>query len=211
MTLTNERQQDSTSKKTTVYQVMSSNLYQLDSLLGSASGKATLASLRQSIGKNVSDSVEVWSIMMDSMPEEYLGKTSNLTWEEQSILHALQLYALYQQGESKSILTISGGKSRENMGSALAKLRVGEDTMAVDRRFNTMITATTYDELIYHLRQLIKLLKSKSTNLVKIDFAKLGQDLYWFLCGREDNIRISWARAYYKKTSNNEVKTQESK
>jgi hypothetical protein len=31
-----------------------------------------------------------------------------------------------------------------------------------------------------------------------IDFGKLAQDLYKFLVGKDENIRLSWARAYYR-------------
>ena len=61
-----------------------------------------------------------------------------------------------------------------------------------------MITASTFEELVYHLRHLITLLKSKSPE-TKVDYARLSEDLYWFLRDYQERVRLSWARDYYKR------------
>ena len=43
---------------------------------------------------------------------------------------------------------------------------------------------------------MIRLLKSKSN--VQVDYAKLAEDLYQFLRGNREKIRLSWAREYYR-------------
>ena len=59
-----------------------------------------------------------------------------------------------------------------------------------------MITSTDFDELTYHLRQLIMLLKTKEN--IKVNYAKLADDLYWYLRGNQEKVRIRWAQSYYK-------------
>ena len=73
-----------------------------------------------------------------------------------------------------------------------------DDSKAIDRRFNALITAGDFDELTYHLRHLIKLLKSKTSGGAAVDFLQLAQDIYWFDRGNEENVRLSWAREYYR-------------
>ena len=81
------------------------------------------------------------------------------------------------------------------MGDALKTLRTGESE-STDARFNVLITASNFNQLQNHLRQMIKLLKSKSD--VEVDYASLADDLYWFLKDQKDGIKMKWARAYYK-------------
>jgi CRISPR system Cascade subunit CasB len=105
---------------------------------------------------------------------------------------------MYRQGKQAPARENGQEKGSKNIGYSLSALRVGDSTAAIDRRFNALITATTYDELIHHLRQMLKLLKSKMFGETNIDFGKLAQDLYKFLVGKDENIRLSWARAYYR-------------
>lgn len=66
-----------------------------------------------------------------------------------------------------------------------------------------LITVMSYDELLYHLRQMIGILKSKSKGDIYMDFPKLSEDLYWFMRGKEESLRISWSREYYKNRNEN--------
>lgn len=186
---------------TTVYQVTSRIIGQLSKTLDISACKATLANLRNSIGKDPSDTIEIWSIMFDYMPDEFLGRDGNLTAEEKAILNTMQLYAFYQQGSSESVAIDKESNEWGNMGTSFSSLRDDDNRVSADRRFNTMVTSTIYDELFYHLRQMFGLLKSRNKGQVKVDFSKLSQDLFWFILGYEDNIRIAWSREYYRNRS----------
>ncbi len=182
--------------KSSVSSVTSKILVKLNALTDSSSGKAILAKLRNSVGKPLSETAEIWQLLFDNLPEEFLGKTGEASMEERAILTTLQLYAIHQQGAHKSVL-LEGEDRFKNIGYSLKNLQKDGRQSSIDRRFNTMITATNFEELTYHLRHLIKLLKSKSSE-TKVDYAKLAEDLYWFLRGYEENIRLAWAREYYK-------------
>ncbi|AWN61442.1 type I-E CRISPR-associated protein Cse2/CasB [Streptococcus sobrinus] len=184
-------------RKARVAEVTRKILIKLSKQKDTSSGKALLARLRQSIGKPVSETVAVWPILFEDLPEEFLGHDGYTSAEEQAILTTLQLYALHQQSLSHSVF-IGEENKYQNIGNSFRQLRQGEDTTAIDRRFNVMITASTFEELVYHLRHLITLLKSKSPE-TKVDYARLSEDLYWFLRDYQERVRLSWARDYYKR------------
>lgn len=177
-------------------------LNSISGTLGSSQGKANLSSLRNSIGKPITESVAIWPIMYEFLPEHFLSKKGYVTNEELAIISTLQLYALHQQGKDESVNNISEKGQWNNVGYSLSALRTGDNIISTDRRFNALITSETFDELFYHLRQMISLLKSKTSE--KIDYAALASDLYWFLRGNKENIRLNWARAYYSRKAKGE-------
>ncbi|RLK64293.1 type I-E CRISPR-associated protein Cse2/CasB [Atopobacter sp. AH10] len=200
-------------KKNNIYSVSSQIFYQLDGLLNQSSGKAYLAKLRQSIGKPLSQSVEIWPFIFDVLPEDALGISEKNTDYEEAVLTGLQMYALFQQGKADSVLdkNETGDKPR-NFGAALSALRQTEDTSAADRRFNAMITSSTFDEFKYYVRQMIQLLKSKAKDRqIKINFPKLTADLYYFKKGYQEKVRLNWSKAYYRYRKMNEGAQQNEK
>lgn len=184
-------------RKNSVYSVTKNILMKLSSTRDSSQTKALLANLRNSINNDFYANINTISVLFSNIPDEFLGSSSNLNYYEESILTVVELYALHQQGKSESVFKsdYNDGEYRENMGYALSFLR-SEDSQSIDSRFNIMVTSTTFKELKHHLRQMIKILKSKSD--VKVDYAKLAEDLYWFLMGRRENIKIQWSRSYYR-------------
>ncbi len=182
----------------TVLSVMNTMLIKLTALSDSSAGKAILAKLRNSVGKPLSETTDIWPILFENLPDKFLGQNDYPSDEERVILTTLQLYAIHQQ----SVKTIKAPLKEEfyNIGKALRQIHTGERQQSIDRRFNAMITAKTFDELVYHLRHFIKLLKAKSPE-TKVDYAKLADDLYWFLKGKQERVRIAWARQYYRQIS----------
>ena len=181
-------------------------LKELYAMQESSMGKAILARLRNSIGRNYVDMVDIMPYVFGKLPDEFLGSSKRMTDEEICILTSLQLYAIYQQGEESCVYFNEEGYS--NIGTSLRVLRSGDDTTAVDRRFNAMITSTEFDELIVHLRHLIRLLKSKQKG-IKVDYGRLAEDLYWIRKNKnKENIILNWAREYYKVNSKGESNEQ---
>lgn len=158
--------------------------------------KSILAKLRNSLGKPLSQTIEIWSILFEYLPEKFLSDNYSENYAETVILTTLQLYAVHQQGFDINVLDDENFKS---IGFSLSQLRTDENKFALDRRFNSMITSSTFDELSTHLRHLVKQLKSKSP-VIKVNYVKLSWDLYMFLLGNEEKVRLNWARDYYKKT-----------
>lgn len=183
-------------EKISIYNITGKILRTLDNTREVPSTKADLANLRNSIGKPFTQSVEVFPIIYQYLPEDYIGYRGELSLEEKSILTVIQLYALHQQGRSESVLVKYDDKNKyiRNIGESLKRLRSGE-SKSVDARFNALITSESFEEMSHHLRQMIQILKSNSDE--KVDYPKLANDIYWFLIGRQENIRLEWARSYY--------------
>lgn len=193
-----EKRIDAEKKHESVYVVTKRIISKLSGLLDTSSGKATLANLRNSIGRPLSSTIDIWPLVFDNLPEEFLGWSGSMSNEEKAILTTLQLFALYQQGKSELITEKAEEKKYTNIGSSFSRIRDDESRLSLDRRFNVLITSDTFEELSHHLRQFIKLLKAKGKGSVEIDFARLSEDLYWFLRGYDEKVRLSWSREYYK-------------
>ena len=185
--------------KLNVYKETARILRTLDNTRDKPSTKAIFANIRNSINKDSSVNMDALAYVFKNIPEEFLGYNKNLNDYEKAILTAVQMYSLHQQANTNTVLKLDyeDGERRQNLGDALATMRKNEDdSKAIDRRFNAMITSSNFEELSHHLRQMIKLLKSKSD--AKVDYASLADDLYWFLKNQREGLKIKWSRSYYK-------------
>lgn len=72
--------------------------------LGSSYSKAELSELRKSISRNELSS-EAIRLLVEKMPKEYLSSNGKLSNLEQSVLTAIQIYAIHQQGNNTSVDT----------------------------------------------------------------------------------------------------------
>ncbi len=184
-------------KKTFRVELVTKNiLSELNSEIDSANGRANLANIRNSINRPLTESIDLLPLLFRYLPEDFLSSDGRLSLEEKAIVTTIQLYALHQQAEAESVLLNEDEEKWKNLGYSLSFLRKGEDSLAADRRFNTMITSSTFEELSHHMRQMIKLLKAKSD--AKVDYASLADDLYWFLKNQREGLKIKWSRSYYK-------------
>ena len=184
-------------KGESVSNIVGKILFELEAIRDSGRGKSLLANLRNSVGQPLSETISSWSFLYERFPKEWIENSNKISNEETVVLTILQLYAIHQQAITSNVHISSKANSYQNIGNSLGFLRKGENTLAIDRRFNAMVTSHSFEELIHHLRQLIKLYKSKEKEKSKIDYSRLAQDLFWFRCGSKEWVRLSWARAYY--------------
>lgn len=183
------------SKTFRVESVTRNILNELESEINSSNGRANLANIRNSINRLLTESIDLLPLLFRYLPEDFLSSDGKLSQEEKAIVTTIQLYSLHQQAESESVLLSDDAEKWKNFGYSLSFLRKGEDSLAADRRFNTMITSSTFEELSHHMRQMIKLLKSKTD--AKVNYTKLSGDLYKFLTGYGEEVKFSWASRYY--------------
>ena len=183
------------SKTFRVESVTRNILSELESEINSSNGRANLANIRNSINRPLTESIDLLPLLFRFLPEDFLSSDGKLSLEEKAIVTTIQLYGLHQQAESESVLLSEDAEKWKNFGYSLSFLRKGEDSLAADRRFNTMITSSTFEELSHHMRQMIKLLKSKTD--AKVNYTKLSGDLYKFLTGYGEEVKFSWASRYY--------------
>lgn len=180
---------NSEEKKPSVYGTMKKILAYINSPQEQSNLNGNLAVIRKSVGKEYEDIAEVWQILFPLIPEEFLG-TGPLNYKEKALLTSLQLYAIGQQGLNKML-----DDDSFSFGSSLRSIR-DENSISLDRRFNAMLTATTFDEFAYHLRQIFKIAKSKSE--FSVNFPALADDLFWYQNSRSKHICLKWARDYYR-------------
>lgn len=193
-------EQDTEVKKQTVYSVMGRILNFLNSPHEQRSRPRYLAAIRNSMDKNLEDSADVWPVLFPFVPREFLKDGTlncQLTFQEKALLVALQLYAVGQQGLGK----VSDNEENISFGCSLRRIKDG-NSASLDRRFNTMLTATTYDEFVYHLRQIFRLAKSKES--FSVNFSKLADDLFRHQNGANKNVCLRWAKDYYRPASDEE-------
>ena len=183
-------------ERKTVDAIMRKIIAEIEPIKTLGSGKALLAGIRDSIGKELTNAPQVWPLLFANLPEEYLGNKDRITAEEKAIYLSLQIYAVMQQGSSKP--EREEEKSTRNIGGSLRILRGDESkAKAMDERFNTMVTAGSFEELAHYLRQMVKILKA-NIDSPSVDYPKLAKDLFWMQKGKQDNILMDWARAYYQ-------------
>lgn len=168
---------------------------------------AALAALRNSAGRPISEAEDVWPILFENMPVSFLSRNGIPTFQENAIFSALQLYAMSRQGSSENVT--ADGSYKGNMGRSLAAGRHSGDSQAIDRRFNTMVSAEDYDGFTYHLRQLFKLVKAKCQTTV--NFGGLADDLYHYQLGNKEKVCFKWAQGYYGGYADTESQKQEEK
>lgn len=153
-------------------------------------GKGIMANLRHGIGKRPGEIPELWGIIFDNIPTELMGhkEASNAEW---AIYTALTLYALHQQGNDKYM-----NEKDMSVGRAAARLVESEDdTKRIINRLNLVVTSVSPEDLAYHLRGIIQLLKSKG---IPLDYAKLAKEIYLFYDQeRAGAIKLSWGRDFY--------------
>ena len=154
-------------------------------------GKGMLAELRRGLGKSPGEMPELWGLIFDVMPEELLGM-NRMSYAEWTVYTVLTLYALHCQGADYEVNT-----QGQKLGVAAAKLVESEDDIQrVTNRFHLVVTSTTLEELSYHMRGMIQLLKAKN---IALDYASLSKDLYLFnISDAADTVKLNWGRDFYR-------------
>ena len=149
-----------------------------------------MANLRHGIGKKPGEIPELWGMIFDNIPAELMGRNeaSNAEW---AIYTALTLYALHQQGNDTNM-----NQKDMSVGRAASRLVKNEDdTKRILNRLNLVVTSVSPEDLAYHLRGVIQLLKSEK---IPLDYARLAKELYLFYnYERAGDIKLSWGRDFY--------------
>lgn len=189
-------------EKNSIYKVSKKIIIYLNETRENPSTKAILANLRNSSNRPIGENIESLAFIFSMVPEEELGISYKLNSFEVTLLTVLQLYALYQQGKDEQVIFNEEGQSK-SFGMSLKSIKTSEkdESNSTDLRFNALISASDFNELKNHLRQLIKILRSKTDD--KVDFPTLAKDLYEYnKYNSKDSIRIKWARDYYRSSKN---------
>jgi len=147
---------------------------------------ADLAALRRGAGRPPGSVPAMWRFYTALSADG--GVSPRLAAEH----HALTLYAIHQQSQSKPMHQQGNG-----VGSAAKALRASGTFSpdAVDRRLNAAATATSLEECAYHLRGLVRQFKQIGQPL---DYSALVRDLTdWQYPERAARVRRRWGSQYF--------------
>jgi CRISPR system Cascade subunit CasB len=160
---------------------------------------AITARLRAAVARPPADAYDVAEIT--AVPPHLLGypagtePADRFTETERAKHTALTLYAVHQQSRREHPMHRDGPSVGEAV-SLLAKAKATSNPEPIRRRFIALGTATSYDELVHHLRGLIRLLRDANIGL---DYGLLADDLaQQQRPGGPDRIRSTWGRDYYR-------------
>ncbi len=168
--------------------------------------RATLAKLRRGIGMKPGSMPELWEVTFNGLPETLTRKTGEPTFGEWAVHTALTFFALHQQG--KDLQDKCMNKEGEALGLALHKLVKSEDEeKRIKRRFDAAATSDSLEEFAYHLRGLIKLLKTEN---IPLDYPRLTEDLYLFQFPEaRAATRLRWGRDFYRFSKPENMESEE--
>lgn len=175
--------------------------------------KAVLASARHANSVLSPQAQAVWPAMIAELPQSLLSRDGKPTYAETAVYAAIRLYAIHQQGTDTCVYAPAFSRDGDATGmplfSALAHLRQNETTrVALDRRVQPLLATTNIESVIQSLSHLVAILKANQ-RAFQIDYARLGQDLYYFQMNYElaNQIRLLWGQQYFA-TINQPAQTQ---
>ncbi|WP_308258734.1 type I-E CRISPR-associated protein Cse2/CasB [Saccharothrix obliqua] len=154
---------------------------------------AALARLRRGVGKPAGS---VNEILQYTVSEKFAGPGAGdaPTAAETAAHVALTLYAVHQQSQRQRMHQRGYG-----LGRAVRLLHpddFGAVVPPVLRRFQTLGTAQSLDELVHHLRGMVQLLRGQA---IPLDYALLADELIlWQRRGGASTVRLRWGREFYR-------------
>jgi CRISPR system Cascade subunit CasB len=164
---------------------------------------AALAALRRAVAAPVGSVPEVWDLTTLPWVDDTLPRVTDEPTPEELACHtAMTLYALHQQSKHDPMHVRAGRQDSRSLGVAVARLIAAVDNpqrradpdrvSSVRRRFNALVTASTFTEMTHHLRGLIMQLRAEG---IALDYGRLADDLARLQNpGRADGVRLRWAR-----------------
>lgn len=172
------------------------------------SGNAMLASLRRGVGKAPGELPELFGVVLPELPEEFVSLDGTVTKEEWAGYIALTLYALHRQGgDGKNDMAHT--EEKVSVGRALKifsdRQREGKQDLNAETRalqkMHMLITSKDMNELSYHLRGVVQLLKRDG---IALNYITLAEDLYEFQdADRKNCVSLRWGRDFYRRNNKN--------
>lgn len=163
--------------------------------------KASLAELRRGIGHKPGELPKLWGMILEKMPEKFLGERNEPSKAEWAVYTTMTLFAWHQMGHDMQHDCMH--QDGISLGKAMVNLvQKDEDKERIIRRWNIVATSRDMEALSYHLRGTVQLLRREG---IAMDYVKLANDLY---CYQNLNSRaavvLQWGREFYKQLDKRE-------
>ncbi len=166
--------------------------------------RAALAGLRSAVRREPGSVSEVWEWTSYPVDDHAPDVPTDQEW---AVHAAMCLYAVHQQGQ-KTGMHLPG----QGVGRAVRRL-AGNDAgldSPVRRRFARVLTATSIEEALHHLRGLVTQFRSAQP-AIGLDYAMLADDLVDLQRpGGAAVARLRWSRQYEYTIDTEEETTKES-
>lgn len=152
---------------------------------------ATMAALRRATPGQVDTDPATWEVVYSALPEQLIGRGEALSRAERAAHAALVLYAVHQSSQPRPL-----HQHGVRLGQALRRLPDATDEKSpLLRRFNSLVSASTFEATMYHLRSLMTLLRRDG---IPLDHALVCRDLFRLQDPKvAPAVRRQWGRDYF--------------
>lgn len=199
-------------KRESIVKFMDLKLSYLTQISGQGEGAGQLALLRRGLGRVPGEIPELLGVLLVGMPGEFMSQDARPSREEWACYTALTLYAMHQQGSDPQRQNVSTA-DEVSLGAALAEYvrQSPEDHNARGRmaqKLQMLASAKDMAELSYHLRGVVRLLKTRGVDL---NYPRLAGDLYEYQFPQcRPGIFLTWGQDFYRvpQTENEDTKHQ---
>lgn len=157
--------------------------------INSPLAKQQVAMLRRGVGQHPDDVPEIWGCVFEHAPQVLYGQGYYVSKAEECVYTALTLFAFASSG-SHTVFS-----SNVSICDALSKLGYQEDS--VKKYFFRLMTAKSFSELTFHIKQIVSLCKSHDIGL---DYGLLAVEMYkWYAFDdlRKQVLR-KWNKDFYR-------------
>lgn len=182
-----------------IRQFMKKKLAYITQVSDQGEGKAYLSNLRKGIGHIPGEMPELMGILLTDMPEEFMSKGRRATKEEWACYTALTLFAMHQQGNDLKAHPMNTDEGI-SIGTAMREFVLqGKDSNAMERmavKLQALGSSKDINELSYHLKSIIHLLKSDG---IQLNYPELAVDIYEYqFQERLPEVRLRWGQDFYR-------------
>ncbi|MCA0437744.1 MAG: type I-E CRISPR-associated protein Cse2/CasB [Austwickia sp.] len=152
---------------------------------------ATMAALRTAGPGQVDAHPATWPVLYGTFPQGYGYGQEEVSSRERAAHATLVLYAVHQASQPKGMY-VPG----ISLGRALGRLPDAKEAKSpVLRRFTSLISATTFESTMQHLRGLVTLLRREH---LPVDYVSLYADLIGLQDAKQaPAVRRRWGRDYF--------------
>ncbi|MFC6164805.1 type I-E CRISPR-associated protein Cse2/CasB [Lactiplantibacillus dongliensis] len=161
------------------------------------SRKAILAVLKSSATLNNRPVQAIWPILMKNLNERQLSHNGVPSTSEIAVYAGIRFFALYQQGKDQFV----DGSENVAFFKLLSKLRMDKKIQkGLDQRVRAVLSVNDVTSVINGLTNLIGIINGHNEmHNVRIDFACLAQELYWFQLNHKQRVqvRLKWGEQYF--------------
>ena len=165
--------------------------------------KAVLADFQNSRDITSLRARGTWPVIMSHLNQKYLSPTGKTTKSETAIFAAVRLFAIQQRGEDQLVYAASYPRDQAEgvtIFDVLADMRKNpDDRTRIDGRGKPLLETTNINTVINSLNHLVSMIKGTKRK-VKIDYAQLAQELFWFQVSFEQasQVQMAWGQKYFK-------------